>query len=205
MSTAPAPAPALPELGLLERAVGYTRVALAAAPGADPTAPSPCSGWDLTALLRHMDESLVTLEQAGGTGSVNLAAGTARPRAAGAPRSVPALVADIRDRACALLAAWTSSSGEALISVAGSPLHAGVIAAAGSLEIAVHGWDVARTCGLDHPVPEALAEDLLVYLPLLVQPGDRPLRFAPEVPVPADAPAQQRLLAAVGRELPADS
>ena len=69
----------------------------------------------------------------------------------------------------------------------------------GSLEIAVHGWDVAQACGADRPLPAALALDLLDLLPLLVDDADRPARFADPVDVPLHARPSTRLLAALGR------
>ncbi len=199
MTAQPDPFPALPELGLLERAVNYTRGSLAAVPGTDPRAPTPCAGWDLTDLLVHMDDSLRVIEQAGRVREVALAPDGPEPADGAAPRTATGLVAAIRDRACGLLTAWMAHRGERLITVAGSPLRAGVLVAAGALEITVHGDDLARACGADHPLPVPLASDLLAYLPLLVQPGDRPVRFAPALATPAGAPPSTRLLAQLGR------
>ena len=44
-------------LELLERALGYTRGALATV-GADRSGPTPCAGWSLADLLCHMDDGL---------------------------------------------------------------------------------------------------------------------------------------------------
>lgn len=195
MSAVPAPAP-VPELALLERAIGYTRCALVASLPVDPAVPTPCSEWDLGDLLTHMLDSLHALEEAGRAGRVG-------PYAVRAPVPRPAttepLVLGLQECACALLEGWSAGGGEALVDIVGSPLRAGLVAAAGALEVAVHGWDVGRAIRIDHPLPDALAEDLLVYLPLLVTPADRPQRFAPPLPVPDGAPAPERLLAALGR------
>ena len=82
-------------------------------------------------------------------------------------------------------------------------------AAAGALEIAVHGWDVASACGWPEPIPAALADRLLAIAPLLVTGADRtPLSgpagpagplFGPAVTVPAGASASDRLTAFLGR------
>lgn len=48
---------------LLERAIGYARGALARV----LTRQTPCSEWDLLALLEHMDDSLLALPEATGT------------------------------------------------------------------------------------------------------------------------------------------
>ncbi len=109
------------------------------------------------------------------------------------------LTAALSNQACGLLGAWSAGGGERLVDVSGSPMRSGVLAAAGALEIAVHGWDVGVACGLDHPIPDALAADLCAYLPLLVQSSDRPQRFGPRLPVPAGASHAVRLLAELGR------
>lgn len=110
------------------------------------------------------------------------------------------LVELLRQQACELLAAWTHNDGAQLIEIAGSAIDATVLAAAGAVEIAVHGWDVAQACCCVHPLPAALAADLYELLPLVISPADRPHRFAPpQVVSPAAGPAQ-RLLAALGRD-----
>lgn len=180
-------------LDLLERAIGYARGALARVTPQLLTRQTPCSEWDLLALLQHMDDSLLVLLEATDQGYVELSP---------SPRTAPTdqLLARIRARACAVLGGWTRQDGAALVSVAGSPLTAGLVAGAGALEIAVHGWDVARTCGRAGTPPAALAEPLGRMVPLLVDDGDRPARFAPIRPVRGDVTPGERLLALVGRD-----
>ena len=74
----------------------------------------------------------------------------------------------------------------------------GLLVRAAALEITVHGWDVARALRLDHPLPPALAADLLPVARGLVGHG----RFAPALTVASDpaAPSGVRLLGWVGRE-----
>lgn len=196
LPTAAGPA-GVPELALLERAVSYTRCVLPAAAVADPSAATPCRAWTLHDLLTHMADSLAALEEAGANDRV--APSPVTGPVSGSRPSCPELVGVLRDRACGLLAAWTPGGGEALVDVAGSPLRAGLVAATGALEVTVHGWDLAQASGMaGHRVPEALAEDLLAYLPLLVSPDDRPVRFAPPV-VPDRPGAAAQLLADLGR------
>ena len=176
---------------LLERAVGYTRGCLALLSRAAPDAPTPCAGWDLTRLLRHMDDSLAAFTEAAETGYV---------APSGPPEPEPGLLAaSLRDRACRLLGAWANEPGRPAVSVAGQELATTVLAATGALEIAVHGWDVARTCGEDGPIPEDLAATLLRFAPLVIGADDRPDRFAPAYLVLPTAPASERLLAFTGR------
>ena len=183
-----------PVLGaeLLERAVGYTRTSLMLAVSADPTARTPCERWDLLALLRHMDDSLAAFTEAAEIGYVDLA-----PAIGADPAGL--IVQRLKARACALLAAWSHHPVPGVVAVGDRPLRSDLLAAAGALEIAVHGWDFAQACGVHRPLPAALALDLLDVLPLLVHDADRPARFAEPVDVPVHARPSTRLLAALGR------
>lgn len=115
-----------------------------------------------------------------------------------ADRTAAVLVERLKQRACAALGAWASPPVGA-IAVADRELRSDLLAAAGALEITVHGWDVAQACGIDRPLPPALAVELLDVVPLLVGDGDRPERFAEPVDVPLHARPSTRLLAALGR------
>jgi uncharacterized protein (TIGR03086 family) len=176
--------------GLLERAITYTLGALHPVTAAAMSAPTPCRSWDLRALLAHLDESLAALHEAAALGRVCLA--VPRPR----PPADP--VTAVRERASLLLGEWTSTR-HAAATVGDAALTTAVLATAGAVEVAVHGWDVARSVGGDRPLPPALAEELLELTPFLVTGVDRPVRFAAPVAVPPHAPAGDRLLAYLGR------
>ena len=177
---------------LLERAVGYARASLQLVGTADPAARTPCPQWTLLDLLRHLDDSLAALTEAADIGSVGLV--PVRGAETGQP-----LVDRLKGRACALLAAWAHHPEDTGVAVADRELRSDWLAAAGSLEIAVHGWDVAQACGVDRPLPGTLALDLLDVVPHLVGEADRPGRFAERIDVPLQAGASTRLLAALGR------
>lgn len=206
MTGPPADAPEL-----LERALGYAAGSLALVRPALLSHPTPCAGWDLRTLLRHLDDSLLALIEATGTGRV-AAPGPAAPgpAASGPAASGPAAsgsaaaVADpagtLRDRARILIGRCAAGTGPAVVAVGDRQLTARAVAAAGALEIAVHGWDIARACGADRPLPPSFALRLLSVSSLLVDDADRPVRFAPPLPVPdGDAPGS-RLLAFLGRD-----
>jgi uncharacterized protein (TIGR03086 family) len=180
---------------LLERAVGYTRTSLMLVGSADLTARTPCADWDLLRLLRHMNDSLAAFTEAAEIGYVDLV-----PVRDGDPGSE--LVDRLKNRACALLAAWAHHPGTGPVAVADRQLRSDVLAAAGAVEIAAHGWDVAQACGVDRPLPTALALELLEVVPLVVHDTDRPGRFAERVDVPLHTRPSTRLLAALGRRTP---
>jgi uncharacterized protein (TIGR03086 family) len=195
-SSPPEPAgpshPPLDGAALLERAVGYTRGSLQLVATTDLDACTPCAEWTLLDLLRHMNDSLAAFTEAAAIGYVDLV-----PVRSGETGRL--LVDRLRSRACAVLEAWAHHPGDGPVAVADRELRPDLLAAAGALEIAVHGWDVAQACGVDRPLPAALALDLLDVVPALVARADRPGRFADPVAVPLHARASTRLLAAPGR------
>ncbi|MGZ4483243.1 MAG: TIGR03086 family metal-binding protein [Nocardioidaceae bacterium] len=189
--------PARDALALLERSVAYTRGSLHLVSRDMLRRPTPCRAWDLEALLRHMDDALSAFTDAAEIGYVDV-----RPVAPADPAADPAapLVDRLRSRACALVGAWVHNPRENPVVVGDRPLARGLLAAAAATEITVHGWDVARACGADRPIPSGLAAELLEAAPLLVDAADRPHRFAGRVDVPDDAPPGDRLLGFLGRD-----
>ena len=183
---------------LLERAVGYTRSSLQLVASTPLSAPTPCSRWDLHALLRHMNDSLAAFTEAADIGYVDLVPVHSTEPMTDAGRL---LVDRLKGRACALLGAWAHHPQTGPVSVSDRVLRSDLLAAAGSLEIAVHGWDVAQACGVDRPLPAALALELLEVVPMFVGDDDRPARFADPVDVPLHARPSTRLLAALGRRV----
>ena len=66
---------------LLDRALSYTRVALASVSDEVLAAPTPCQAWDLAALLTHMEDSPDTFA-AGGRGAISVSSSTTKLRKA---------------------------------------------------------------------------------------------------------------------------
>lgn len=108
----------------------------------------------------------------------------------------------LRLRADQLLAICADTDRAArAVAIGGCPMTTALVTTAGALEIAVHGWDIGRSCGAARPVPPALAAELLCLAPTLV-PGaaERAPLFGEPVPVPRSAPPGDRLVAFLGRE-----
>ncbi|MFC5746775.1 TIGR03086 family metal-binding protein [Actinomadura rugatobispora] len=186
---------------LLRHAAGFALETLDALPaftGDDLRRPTPCAGWDLWMLLRHLDDSLATLHEAVALGTVRLDdPGTATP-AAGEPGG---LVAGLRERTRRLAAAWSDADRDGrVVMVGGCPVMGGVVAGTGAVELAVHAWDVARTSGAACEIPAPLAERLLRLAPLLVPEHARQGLFRPPVAVPDGAAPGDRLVAFLGRD-----
>ena len=201
---------------LLERAITYALGSLAAVRPADLRRPTPCPDWDLRDLLAHLDDALAALAEAAEDGRVRPPAPGGLPwsRAAGPPAGGRAdsplgirpgadrtgdPVARLQATARRALGGWIRVTGNPTVFVGASPLTAALLTGTGALEVAVHGWDVARACGLHRPIPAPLAEQMLDLAPLFVTDADRPGRFAAPVPVPPLAAPGDRLVAFLGR------
>jgi len=191
----PSHAPLLDSLEMLERAVAYTRVQLQSVTREMLCLPTPCERWRLGALLDHMAESLDALTEAADLGHVAVAD---RVDPACAPSPVDA-VERLRVRACTLLGAWSAVARDDDVMVGDRPLSSSLLACAGALEVAVHGWDVSQATGVRAPVPVGLARDLLIWVDVLVSDADRPGRFDYPITGPSVGPSS-RLLMGLGRE-----
>ena len=182
------PAPALEgAVELLERSLGYTRVVLADVEPRLLTAPTPCAGWDLRRLLAHMDDALDAFTEAA-VGRVEV-------------DPVPQVhdpVDSLREKACALLGAWTRARPTA-VAVGDHALDGPVLVATAALEITVHGWDVAQATGRCTPIPADLARGLLPIAERVVGPADRGSRFAAPAQVATSTVPSDMLLAFLGR------
>lgn len=178
------------EVELLERALGWTRGALAGVSDAEGGFPTPCAGWTVADLLHHMVDSLEALTEAS-LGRVALA---------GPPPSSsrPSVLADhLRVLGCTLLEGWVGGRGGEVVVGAGR-LGATTALEVAALEVAVHGWDLARARGVTTPFPPLLAAALLPVAVRTVPTDGRGGRFAPPVPARSTDPTAL-LLAHLGR------
>jgi uncharacterized protein (TIGR03086 family) len=189
-------------VALLERAVSYALGQLHAVTPAALSRPTPCARWDLRALLDHMNDSLGALHDAMRLRQVDLDPLPANPAAD--------LVPLLRSRAGGLLGLLAglgsveepgavAGAGGGVVRVGGCPVQVALVACAGAMDVAVHGWDVGQACGAGWPIPQPLAQDMLEISPLLVTAADRPSRFAAPVLVSPRARASDRLVAYLGR------
>lgn len=177
---------------LLERSLAYTRVALADVRPDLLSRPTPCAGWTLARLLAHMEDALDAFTEAAAGRVEVTSVPTAETR-----------VEALREKACALLGAWTSARDRGPVAVGDLGLDAPLLVATAALEVTLHGWDVAQATGRGTPVPADLAAGLLALAQHVIAPGDRASRFAHPRPVGAGAPPDVRLLAWAGRRAPA--
>lgn len=177
---------------LLERAIGYALGSVHAIEPAELDLPTPCRGWDLRMLLRHVRESFATLQEAV-DGRVALSSVDR-----GEPED-PA--SDFRVAAVRLLGSWSRDPGlDRTVLIGDCPTTTTAVTAAGALEVAVHGWDISTARRRRRPIPEPLAAELLPLARRLVV--DRTGLFDPPVHIPVSLGPAAELLAHLGRPAP---
>jgi uncharacterized protein (TIGR03086 family) len=187
---------------LLASAISYALGACVQVARREMTLPTPCTDWDLEALLAHLAASMADLESALRTGHLD-----PEPDDPATPDpddpTIPALDGDdpvelLRDRAANLLFACYAHHGpDQFVLVGDLPLPAEIVTCTGAVEIAVHGWDVRAARGRGAPIPPALATRMLRLSPFLVT--GREGLFGTPVQVPAQASPGDQLVAYLGR------
>lgn len=154
--------------------------------------PSPCAGWRVRDVLRHIvDMHGVLLGSAGR--ELTPAPGVDEDPVA-AFRSARADIADV-------LADPVVSGREFDAPHVGRTTVEKSVDQVVSADLPLHAWDLARATGQEYTIPPEeveLASRAVRALPEEVLRA--PHVFGPEVPVPADAPAQDRLLGFLGRD-----
>jgi len=158
---------------------------------------TPCTEWDVRALLNHLMGTLAL-------GAALL--GDSQPTVNMGPGELPDvdLVGDDPAKAYrvgveGLLAA---AGGDALSRPHDTPLGAmpgAVLGGFTTLDILVHGWDLATATGLDATLEPALAEKVLGFAQQTINEATRAPRIGPELAVDTGATATARLVGYLGR------
>jgi uncharacterized protein (TIGR03086 family) len=183
-----------------EQAVASTAEIVKATPAGRMGAPTPCTEWDARALLNHMIGTLWVAEALFGDQA---------PRYPMAPGGLPPgdLAGDdpaaaYAEAAAAALAA--AGAGDALTRVHVTLLGempGPALAGFTTLDILVHGWDLATATGQPADLDGRLAAHVLGFAEqALSTPESRALRIGPAVPAAAGAPVTSRLVAFLGRQ-----
>ena len=156
---------------------------------------TPCAGWDAHALVNHLVSGNLWAAELAAGGTIEGAGSRLDgdllgddPAAAYAQSAAAA--AEVFRRPGALDAPCAVSYG---------PIPGAVYAGHRFLDVLVHGWDLATASGQDY----ALDPQLMQACRQVIEPQLEAFRSAgalgPEVTVPADASAQTRFLALLGR------
>lgn len=159
-------------------------------------APTPCTEWTVRDLLNHLVAEQLwvphllageTLEEVGDTYDGDVLG--ADP------------VGAWRRSAAAARAAWVEDGAtERDVHVSFGEIGAAEYGWQMTLDLAVHGWDLAKAIDVTSPIGETMARRLLeVFEPELEQWQGMGI-FAPPVPVAADASTPAKLVALLGRD-----
>jgi uncharacterized protein (TIGR03086 family) len=185
------------DLTTMQRACASTERILEGMTPAQHDLPTPCELWPVRALMNHV---LGTLSLGAGL------LGDTRPVVPMAPGELPDadLVGDdpveaYRIGVKALLAA---AEGDALTRSHATPLGdmpGAVLGGFTTLDITVHGWDLAKATGQDSTLDAALAEDVLAFARQTITDASRAPRIGPQVVVASGAPITDQLVGYLGR------
>lgn len=154
------------------------------------TNPSPCPGWTAKDVLRHVnDTSQAFLERAG----------IAIPVSHGG-RSVIDQWTELRDQM--IVALELPAAAVSPVSLGGGEQTFETVTDRYLCpDLLIHGWDIARACGLDEDFDPELVSVMLVQIEEMAPTGRRMGAFGDEVSVPDDADQFTRLLALTGRQI----
>jgi uncharacterized protein (TIGR03086 family) len=182
-------------LRVLEIALEQTRQIVARTSPDQYDLPTPCTEWDVRALLNHL-LGVLTMFQGLPAGDADMAALAGEHIGANASASYDALAA-------AVFGAWRAEGVvDNLVRFPGRDLPGEFAARMLAGDVLIHGWDLARATGQDVDWNQELAADVLAWQEEAVRLFGRELRsqiFEPELPVPDDADAMTRLTGFVGR------
>ncbi|MEV6333850.1 TIGR03086 family metal-binding protein [Nocardia vinacea] len=185
-----------PTVDLLDRALTQMGEVIAAIRPEQATLPTPCVGWDVQALVRHViGQSLRNF--------LDSARGEMADWAGPPAELSPNWAAEYRAAAAPVLDVWHHADLERPVPVPGgaqAPLRSR--ADQQITELAMHTWDLARATDQPIDFDPDIAEYGLVWSHKMLRPEFRgpDKAFDLEVPVPADAPAYDRLAGWFGRD-----
>jgi uncharacterized protein (TIGR03086 family) len=158
--------------------------------------PTPCTDWDVRALLNHLilwtSYSLEARAQGGSVSQELMDRDFA---------DEPGFADGYRAQLDRALAAWADPAAwERELSVMGTDTPAADVAALNIAEMVLHGWDLAAATGQRYAVSDAAAAAAARAVEANADLFRQYKGFAEPVEVPASASPLDRLLAASGRD-----
>lgn len=155
---------------------------------------TPCSEWDVSALLNHTIGVMHGI--AGGVSGQPGPDGEAPDFTAGAGPK-----ASFDQAAEASIAAWSADGVfDGTVNIGAGEMPPEVAIGINILDTLTHSWDLAEAMGRDRSMDPAVAEAALAASKMTVSDDIREGRFGPAVEIADDAPAHDRLAAFLGRQ-----
>jgi uncharacterized protein (TIGR03086 family) len=183
-------------VALLERALDQTGRVIAAIPADQARLPTPCPDWDVEALMRHLISQDMRNFLASARGE--------RP-----DWQTPAdemdgdWATEFQSRAAGLRDVWQAADLDHVMELPGGRQTTLRTSADQQIaELATHSWDLVKATSQDTDLDPELAEHALAWSHQMLRPEYRgpDKAFGLEIPVPADAPAYDRLAGWFGRD-----
>lgn len=180
-----------PLIEQLDTALQDTRRLVAGVNAEQWSARTPCTDWDVAAVVDHLT-----------AGNRRLAAALADTEPADGQARSAADRPTAYQQSCEMLLAALKEPGvlERVVQVPVGQVSATVAVHLRIVEALVHGWDIAQATGQPPSFDGRLAEQELVFTrdALRIVPSDR-TPFGPPQPVSESAPAIDRLAGVLGR------
>lgn len=165
--------------------------------------PTPCSEWDVAALVAHLiDEDQWVPPLLHGLDVESAGKVVEGSRSLPVDGGVGANLAEVWDEASIACADAFRADGamERTVALSRGPTPATSYITEMIFDHYVHAWDLGKAIGYDEPLPDGIAEtayDMVKEMGDLSSFGDM---FKPAVSVPDDAPIVDKLLALTGRD-----
>jgi len=181
---------------LHRRALEETRTVVPGVRRDQWNARTPCDGWDVQALLNHLVSGNLWAAELGAGATIE----EVGDRLDGDVLGDDALV--VYDTSAKLAAATFEAPGalEAPCAVSYGPVPGSVYAGHRFIDVSIHGWDLAVATGQDATLDPELVDAAYEILRRETDMVRASGMFGEDLAVPADAGAQTRLLAFIGRE-----
>lgn len=183
----------------LQRAVTSSRSILASVRPEQLDGPTPCQSWQVRDLINHMVDAATFAAVVMETGDWRNGTGESVDHAAG-----DYLAAYDAATARAISSFQAEGALSKLVKLPFADLLGVVYASIATGDAFAHGWDLAKATGRPADLdPELAAELLSAVRPLLpeqMRGPDGQAPFGPEVAVPENAPAADRLAGFLGRQ-----
>ena len=180
-------------ISALSQTFDHTHRVVSAVSPDDMNRPTPCTEWDVQALLSH---TLGVVENIG----TAVASGEPPRRPANAELTED-LGGQFRAAADATLAAWQAAGLEGDINIGAGPMPRQAAISINLLDTATHSWDIARATGQPEELPLELATLILGICQGIVTDEVRGFAgFGAAVAVGSDASPTHQLVAFLGRQ-----
>src|SRR5215471_10086336 len=181
-----------------DRAIGSTAEIVKTVRIDQAGAATPCTEWDVRDLLNHVIGTLWLSEAL----FTDRAPRYPMPPGPLAPGALPGAARPTAYAEACAAALTAAAADDNLTRVHPTPLGdmpGPALAGFTTLDILVHGWDLAKATGQPASLDDAVAAHVLAFAEQAITPDTRAPRIGPALPTAVNAPLTDRLVAFLGR------